>query len=144
MKYSEIKQDLFKTSVEYALAHCVSEDALMDEGVSLEIARRFPNCTNFLREAELQLGDAYLISVNDNKDQFLFNLVTKGEGERESTYNVFATALHIMKQRALKNKIDKIAMPKIGAHTDVLKWDVCRSMLLKEFEDTDIELMVCC
>ena len=52
-------------------------------------------------------------------------------------------ALTEMKRICLRENIDKIAMPTIGAGLDRLFWDEVAGKIKEVFADTDIEIMVC-
>ena len=44
---------------------------------------------------------------------------------------------------AVKNKINKISMPKIGCGLDGLQYDKVEKIIKEVFKDTNIEILVC-
>lgn len=73
----------------------------------------------------------------------VFNLVTKERYWNKPTITSMMNALTEMKRICLRENIDKIAMPTIGAGLDRLFWDEVAGKIKEVFADTDIEIMVC-
>lgn len=48
-----------------------------------------------------------------------------------------------MKELCKKNGISKLAMPKIGCGLDKLNWEDVKQQIMRCFQDTDIEILVC-
>lgn len=147
MKYEERKQDLFTVGDDYYLAHCISADFAMGKGIAVEFRRR---------GVKRQLHDLFYDYVNEyhrhktNGDCILttspnvFNLITKERYFEKPTYESLENALLSMKRYCAVREIDKIAMPKIGCGLDGLYWRTVSRMIQDIFEDTDVEIVVCC
>ena len=134
MKYTEVKQDLFKVDRSWYLAHCISADAKMGAGIAVQFKKRFN--LNQLYQMELYVGQAVLIDR-------VFNLITKPLYWQKPTYDTLKTSLIEMRHIALRYDIEKIAMPAIGAGLDRLNWNKNREIIKDVFKDTDIEILVC-
>ena len=53
------------------------------------------------------------------------------------------TALQKMKEICVKEQVNKIAMPTIGAGLDRLKWEDVAAQIKDVFQDTKIEILIC-
>lgn len=143
MIYTEERKSIFKNSTDYALAVCISEDAAFNEGVSIEFAKLLPNTTSYVRQMSLKKGNAYLLSVNEERTQNVFYLVTKSRFYDKPSQVDFRKAVYDMREWAIRQNITKIAMNKLGTPLDGLDWDDCRAFLVDMFKNTNIELLIC-
>jgi O-acetyl-ADP-ribose deacetylase (regulator of RNase III) len=73
----------------------------------------------------------------------VFNLITKAKSSGKPTLRSLHMTITQMRDVALLNGIKRIAMPKIGCGLDRLQWGEVREIIKKEFEFTDIEILVC-
>ncbi len=137
MKYFEKKQDLFTVSRDYHLAHCIATDLGMGAGIAVPMQKKFN-----LRKQMVDSGKS-LVHPTCILTGRVFNLITKERSNGKPTYKTILSSIQQMKKQAVINKIDAIAMPKIGCGLDRLEWPMVREFLIKTFEDTDIELLVC-
>lgn len=147
MIYNEIKGDLFDVGSKYCLAHCISADFKMGAG----IAKTFADLG--CREELFQLYPDYNwnfdphalwthLPYHDSKGAI--HLVTKERYFHKPTYLSLTTALEDMNHECLRMDPNvKLAMPKIGCGLDKLEWDKVREIILKVFEKTDFEILVC-
>jgi Macro domain. len=138
MKYEETYKDLFTVSEEYYLAHCISSDAAMGAGIAVEFRKRF-GLGSFQEHAK---SNPYPIGTCQKVGRVL-NLITKKVYYGKPTYQTFEASIEDMKQVAMNNGINKIAMPQIGAGLDRLSWAKNREIIQNIFNDTDIEILVC-
>lgn len=138
MLYTEEIKDLFSVSHDYHFAHCISADAHMGAGIAVDFKEVF-NLHHMKEKARIK---PYLIGECILEGKSL-NLVTKRNYFDKPTYKTFRVAVEDMKRVALANGIRKIAMPKIGAGLDRLKWEKNKEIIKETFQDTDIEILVC-
>lgn len=145
MIYKEETRDLFTVPEDYYLAHCISADFGMGQGIVLEFNERFD-----MKRRLRTLFDGYLDEFleYDYKSDCLmippvFNLITKERYWQKPTYETMRGALEMMRKLALKNKVKKIAMPIIGCGLDKLKWNKVSEIIKDVFKNTDIEILVC-
>ena len=145
MIYKEETRDLFTVPEDYYLAHCISADFGMGQGIVLEFNERFD-----MKHRLRTLFDGYLdefIEYDYKSDCIMippvFNLITKEKYWHKPTYETMRGALEMMRKLALKNNVKKIAMPIIGCGLDKLKWNKVSEIIKNVFKDTDIEILVC-
>lgn len=145
MIYKEETRDLFEVTEEYHLAHCISADFGMGRGIVVEFNKRF----NMKKKLQV-LFDGYLEEFIENNYKSdclmvgrIFNLITKERYWQKPTYLTMRGALEMMKQLAIENNVEKIAMPIIGCGLDRLQWDKVSEIIKEVFRDTEIEILVC-
>ena len=145
MTYREEIRDLFAVPEDYYLAHCISADFGMGRGIVVEFNKRFD-----MKKKIQILFSGYLEEFIDNKYKSdclmvgrVFNLITKERYWQKPTYETMRGALEMMRKLALKNSVNKIAMPIIGCGLDKLQWGKVSEIIKDVFNDTDIEILVC-
>lgn len=145
MIFQEEVRDLFSVPEDYYLAHCISADFGMGRGIVVEFNKRF--------DMKLKLQ----IKYPDYLNQFInhriggdcilegrvLNLITKERYFDKPTIITMRIALKKMKEVCIRENIDKIAMPTIGAGLDRLKWRDVVKQIENVFKDKDIEILVC-
>ena len=144
MKYHEEKMDLLNVPQGWWLAHCISADFALGAGVAKQINEAF-NMREMLKEEVnnqfpfdgVVLPGTCVIIGN------VYNLVTKEKYYHKPTLGTLELSLRQMRRHAMRHKIKKIAMPKIGCGLDRLNWDDVKLLIQEIFKDTDIEIMVC-
>ena len=145
MKYDIRKMNLFDVSDDYYLAHCISADFGMGKGIVIEFNKRF-NMKRKLQESNpnyLLYWKRYGMIADCIKVDKVFNLITKERYFHKPTYSSLRYSLCAMRDIAVKNKINKIAMPKIGCGLDGLQYDKVEKIIKEVFKDTNIEILVC-
>lgn len=145
MIYKEEIKDLFSVSEDYYLAHCISADFGMGKGIVIEFNKRFnmknklqekyPDYVNIFHHFNLE-GDCIL-------EGKVLNLITKERYFQKPTLKTMKLALKEMKTLCKINEVKKIAMPMIGAGLDKLSWNEVSNAIKTEFNDTDIEILIC-
>ena len=144
MYYHEEKMNLMDVPQGWWIAHCISGDFALGAGVAKQIDEAF-NMRDALhgmwgKDSEMTgtWSVPCCLPVGN-----VFNLVTKERYFHKPTLASLRTALEEMASYAVRMRITKIAMPKIGCGLDRLNWDDVAPMIQEIFEDTDIEIMVC-
>lgn len=79
----------------------------------------------------------------NSKDQIVFNLITKNKCDGKPTYAIMYYTIKQMKDLCIENDIKHLTLPKIGCGLDRLQWDEVREMIKQEFQDMDIEIVIC-
>lgn len=132
--------DLFETSHEYALAHCISKDCKMGAGIAVEFKRRFSKLQKSVMDQNPQIGDA----INHYSNQrLLFNLITKEKYWHKPTYKTFRATIENLKEGMRTLNSNKLAVPLLGAGLDGLNWENNREIIKEIFKGTDMEILVC-
>lgn len=140
MNYQEIKGDIFTTSDDRMIAHCISSDFALGAGIAKEINKRFDTKYNLFLKYPAQSGQTFTgkCLVTDR----ILNLVTKDKCYQKPTYETLTKALVDMRKYLYENNIKKIAMPKIGCGLDKLEWNRVKPIIYELFEFTDMDIIV--
>ena len=145
MIYKEKRKDLFAVPGNYYLAHCISADFGMGQGIVVEFNKRFDmkrklqtKYPGYLNQYTYKRtgGDCLL-------EGRVFNLITKERYYHKPTIITMRLALEKMKQICLENNIKNIAMPVIGCGLDRLNWNEVSEQIKSVFADTNVEILVC-
>ncbi|WP_019908700.1 macro domain-containing protein [Paenibacillus sp. HW567] len=138
MEMQEIKKDLFSMPENYLLAHCISADAKMGAGIAVQFRKKFK--LSSLQDAagrkELVVGKCYKVGR-------VLNLITKPKYWQKPTYETLTLALRSMKDVCIQESVTHLAMPEIGCGLDKLQWGKVREIIAAEFNDTDVNIVVC-
>jgi len=139
-----IKGNLFTAPKTFSLAHCIAVDAYMGAGIAVDFRLMFK-----------QQNDIRIYLENFNKkDQvgrvvplkygriWIYNLITKRESHKKPKLINLEKSLIDMKNHMIKNKVYKVAMPKIGAGLDGLNWDDILKILYILFDDKKFDILV--
>lgn len=142
MYYHEEKMNLLDVPQGYWIAHCISGDFALGAGVAKQIDEAFhmKEMLNALWGEESELRESNCCVPCGN----VLNLITKQKCWHKPTLFSLREALEDMKLLVKEEHIHQIAMPKIGCGLDRLCWDAVAPMIQEIFEDTDVEIMVCC
>lgn len=144
MVFKEEVRDLFTVPSDYYFAQCISSDLGMGKGIAVEFNKRFDMKNKMLErypDGFTDMDGCYEFGCElvDN----VFNLVTKRRYFDKPTYKSLEQALYFMKIIVEHEKIRKIAMPVIGCGLDKLEWSKVRELIMKMFDDLDVEILVC-
>ena len=142
MKFTEIEMDLFDVPKHYALAQCISADAVMGVGIAVEFSKRWTNMRYTLQDMNLYVGD--VIGYNETfNQQGVLNLVTKVNYNDKPKRRDFNKAVSQLAELCVKYNITHLAMPRMGSGKDKLSWNKSREWIKHAFRDTDVEILVC-
>lgn len=142
MKFIEETNNLFNYEGKAWLAHCISSDFAMGDGIATQFNGRY-NLKKYMTKNYFKgnwTGQGYCIPIKEYK---VFNLITKEKYFKKPTYKSLNQALTDMKNYAVAKGITKIAMPIIGCGLDKLDWNVVRRNIKYIFEKTNITIIVC-
>ena len=144
MKYKEMKINLFDLDyAKYCFAHCISLDCAMGKGIAKTFVEKEPQMRQYLlntiNENNLKMPSTILY-INEMK---IFNLITKNVYNGKPTYYTIYECIKQMKKICVDNDIKYLATYKLGCERDRLDWIEVKEMLINEFEDVDIEILIC-
>lgn len=143
MKYNERKGNLFELDKKYALAHCISQDCAMGQGIAVQFDKTFNGMKSTLIHVIREYKMKFPVCIPYvSKSRYVFNLVTKKVYYGKPTYKSITACIKEMKYQCEKYDIKYLAMPKIGCGLDRLQWDKVREIIQEEFKDLDIEIEV--
>ena len=137
MLYEENHKDLFTVDESYHLAHCIASDLRMGAGIAVPMQNKF-GIRGKIQNSGKEVQHPTCILTDR-----VFNLITKKRSSGKPTFTALTIALQKMKEIALNEGIEKIAMPKIGCGLDCLSWGEVREKIKELFSDTDIDILVC-
>lgn len=136
MKYNERKGNLFQLDNDkYYFAHCISADYELGAGIAVEFQKRFHLKNDLKRIGSNKYPE--LLTIDH-----IFNLVTKRNYWNKPTYDSITRCIHLMREFCKNQKINYLAMPRIGSGLDRLQWSKVREIIEEEFRDLDIEIEV--
>ncbi|KAL4155977.1 hypothetical protein QTP88_000012 [Uroleucon formosanum] len=134
----EVQGDLFETSKDIALGHCVSKDFKMSQGIALEFRRKFGQIENLTNQNK----EVTEIASIQHNDQNILYIITKNHHQEKPTYETFYQAIKNLRTFCEENQIEKLALPKIGSGHDQLNWDQVRTILRYVFKKSKIKLII--
>lgn len=138
--FIEIKNDLFKISNNYALAHCVGNDFLMSAGIAVEFRKRFAN-QQWLINNSRGIGTALLLSPPLIEDNVFYLISKRYSKTSKPSYQDIENCLIDMFQQATNKKFKGIVMPRIGCGLDGKDWNIVKELIKKH--QNDINVLVC-
>lgn len=144
MTFAEKEQDIFELSNKdnYYFVQCISSDFKMGKGIALEFNRVF-NCKNELVKEFKNFKWENTGRCIKAKNSIVFHLITKNRYWDKPTYRTLKESLIELKTLCIEQGVKKLAMPKIGCGLDKLQWNTVKENIVKIFNDTDIEILVC-
>lgn len=134
-----IKKDLFDIPQGYCFAHCISEDFRLGAGIAVEFNNRY----NMRKRLQEKFGTNGNYIGKALKIDNVYNLVTKQKCFEKPTYQSLQKALEDMATQIKNENVEKLAMPKIGAGLDRLKWTIVLSIIKDVFKDIDVDITIC-
>lgn len=143
MKFTEKIGNLFTKEIlhNYALCHCISSDFALGKGIAWQFAKmgvKKSLCEQYPKNWQ---GRGYCL-FTEIDGVTIANLVTKERYFHKPTLETLHQALEDLLGQALDKGLDKIAMPRIGCGLDKLHWEDVRTLIMKIFNDTEIEILV--
>ena len=144
MTFAEKEQDIFELSNKdnYYFVQCISSDFKMGKGIALEFNRVF-NCKNELIKEFKNFKWENTGRCIKAKNSVVFHLITKNRYWDKPTYRTLKESIMELKTLCLGQNIKKLVMPKIGCGLDKLQWNTVKENIIKIFNDTDIEILIC-
>ena len=135
--------NIFDLDKKYILIHCISLDCMMEAGIAYQFNRRFPKMKPFIINIVTRQKLKKPSVVYYNTDGFhIFNLITKDSYYNKPTYSNIKYCLELVRDYCINKNIKYIAMPKIGCGLDKRNWDKMYSIIVKVFENTDINILI--
>ncbi|KAH8372210.1 hypothetical protein KR093_010590 [Drosophila rubida] len=134
----EINGDLFSADTDYSMCHCVAADLRMGKGIAVKFRNEFGQLET-LQKQNVQPGGVALLEFDG---RFIYYLITKQSSSSKPTYQYLASSLSAMREHMLQNKVQKLALPRIGCGIDALDWNRVKEMLCDIFKADAVELAV--
>ncbi|KAH8379268.1 hypothetical protein KR009_003972, partial [Drosophila setifemur] len=134
-RISEVDGDLFSAPMTHSLAHCVGADLAMGAGIAVKFKEVFGQ----LDELRSQNATSGGVAVLKNDQRYIYYMVTKPQSWGKPTYDSLQASLEQMREHMRKNRVDKLAIPKIGCGIDGLEWDKVNAVLEYVFGKEQLE-----
>jgi O-acetyl-ADP-ribose deacetylase (regulator of RNase III) len=133
MKVTEHRGDLFEgAGTDASLGHCVSRCFAMGKGIAFAFKRRF-GAVNQLKTQNVGIGG---VAVLQEKQRFVFYLVTKEKYWQKPSYESFTKSLLAMRDLCVKYGIKRLCLPRIGCGLDGLSWSQVLPLIKDAFSTT--------
>lgn len=134
--------DLFAVPQGYYLAHCISGDYALNDGIAKRFDKvynmRFKLQRNYAIPKDKKSANVGRALLVDN----VFNLVIKERYFHKPTYETLYETLVDMKEQCEDFDIAKLAIPLLGCESG-LNWAQVKDIIEDVFEKTPIEIVVC-
>ena len=127
--------NIFDCPKTYSLAHCISADARMSKGISLDFMR---NTDDILKQNKMP-GEAAAIY---HKGRYIYHLVTKKHFYYKPTYGNLRKSLEDMLMHAIEFGVKDIAIPIVDFNLDSLSWNKVKSIIQQVFSNSNIKIHV--
>ena len=153
--FREMNGDLFTSTDDVSLAHCVSKDLSMSKGIATLFRDRFGQINELKKQSmyaplpspwpnvlpcvDVSVGDCAYITA---ADRHVFYLVTKERYYYKPTMATLEASLRVMRELCLQNGVRRLAMPRIGCGLDRLNWDQVSQLIRRIFQDDEIEITI--
>ena len=120
-----------------ALAHCVSLDFKMSQGIALAFRQKFGQIHSLRHQVRI-VGQCAVVG---HESRWVFYMVTKLRYFMKPSYHSVEQALRSMKQHMERLHIKELAVPgRLSCGRDKLNWDKVRQIIYKVFWDSTITI----
>ncbi|RKO72597.1 phosphatase [Sphingobacterium puteale] len=134
--------NIFNLSVVKNYAHGCNCAGAMGKGIALQFKEKYGQMyleyKNLCKSGGFNLGDVFAYNYGEGT---VFNLGTQKSWKTKAELDAIEESFQKMLLYAHQNRIDKIALPKIGAGLGGLVWDdvkVIINSVAKDYEDIDL------
>lgn len=135
--------NLFDIDYKYALAHCISEDCEMGKGIARQFVHEFPYMKRYVYDMVHVNNIHYPCAiVYPFSLQKVINIITKDRYFDLPTYDSIRKGIKHAASICESLNIKYLAMPRIGCGKDGLNWNTVKEIIIDEFENLDIEIII--
>ncbi len=113
-------KNLFESSEEEALGHCISKDCALGAGIALEFRYGVEELV------EQQNGECAYVEKEGRR---ILHLITKEKSSDRPTYDNLEQSLRNARRICLEQNITTLAIPKIGYGLDRLEWSKVETLV---------------
>lgn len=111
----------------------------MNYQLTLFFRKRFGGVGKLI-DQNLKVGE---IGIVNRHNQFVFYLITKKYSNGKPTMMTLELALESLLSKMKTLKLSKLGIPKIGCGLDGLDWSNVKSLIIKIFAGSGIDILVC-
>lgn len=132
--------DILNTTPQYSIAHTISADLQHDTDLSNRLIQKYGNMSYILDVLELIPGE---ITTIDTEHRSIHYLISKEKYNISTSYIDLFDNLYNLKNFAIKEKYEHIALCVENLTHNELKWDIIKNMIFEIFNETKIHLLLC-
>jgi O-acetyl-ADP-ribose deacetylase (regulator of RNase III) len=141
-----VSGDILRTNSEY-LAHGVATDSQegMGTGLALKISSKWPDVQKhfrqFTRGNKFQGGDLFMVAPSRNRPGIIY--IATQPDMYQATLPFVNRGLRKLARYCVKNKIESVSLPKIGAGLGKLDWEAeTKPLIMKHLDGLDTTFYV--
>jgi len=146
--FKETKCHVLDAPVGYAKAHSVDQTFHMSAGIAVDFKNEIGQTQKLLSQNKKVGQVAY---VKDTKGDYVLYMIAKRKHFYKPTpdyINIFKSnyikALYGLRKTCIQLKIKKLAIPRMGCHTDQLSWEnFMKPSILEIFDTVPMEILLC-
>ena len=145
MKIKEMKGNLFDfcNDKDYYFAQSISLNCAMGKGIAVHFCNKEPELRSTLQKTIIDNNIKVPFTILYSNNMNIFNLITKNVYNGKPTYSTMYNCIVQMKKMCMKYNVKHLVTYRLGCERDRLNWDEVKQMLIDEFNDLDIEIIVC-
>ena len=126
-----------------SLAHCVSADFDMSDGIAKKFKKKFGNYQDLVTKGlyfqeEGKVGDIAVLERNESS--FVYYLITRKNWWDHATPSSMRGCLMQLRKHCQENGVDKLAIPRLGTGADRIDWPFVKRIVEEVFKETDISI----
>lgn len=134
----ELQQCLFSSPPDFALAHCVSKDFVMGQGIALQFKQRFHGVEH-LKQQNKTVGQVATLTYHG---RHIYYLITKQKYYEKPTYFSLFKCLLELRYFLKMRQIKKLALPRIACGLDRLEWNIVKKMIYFLFKNSSVYIVI--
>ncbi|PFX13928.1 O-acetyl-ADP-ribose deacetylase 1-like [Stylophora pistillata] len=126
-----------------SLAHCVSADFDMSDGIAKKFKKKFGNYQDLVTKGlqfqeQGKVGDIAVLERNESS--FVYYLITRENWWDHATPSSLRACLMQLRKHSQENRVDKLAIPRLGTGADRIDWPFVKRIVEEVFKETDISI----
>lgn len=135
---TETYGDLFSANRNSSLAHCVSRDFKMTQGIAYSFKKKFSGALELLSQ-NANVGG---LAILRREARYIYYLVTKERYFDKPTMATLESSLRALRRHVVRHNVSSISMPRIGCGLDKLQWPAVSKLIYDVFKYVDIEINI--
>lgn len=139
LRFHVFEKDVFSYSSKYSLAHCVSTDLSMNDGIAQLFKEKFGNVEK-LKSQGSKVGEC---AVLKNNGRFIYYLTTRAKECDKGRHEDLRKSLVCMKRHCLMNGVTHLAIPALYGGIDGSNLIKVQNLIREVFWDLPITLVIC-
>lgn len=126
-----------------SLAHCVSADFDMSNGIAKKFQKKFGDYQELVKKGlhfqeERKVGDIAVLERNESS--FVYYLISRENWWDHATPSSMRACLLQLRRHCQENGVNKLAIPRLGTGADRIDWPFVKRIVEEVFKETDISI----